>query len=943
MKQDLERDTTFARKFVIAEGEADAFFAQAAAAKRESALPPDPTNAWMSALEKAGLDDIIFARNRAPAVEAWLSQEKSPPPRIQPKTKADQGKHVEDAQRIQAIRWKNFRPYPTDKSFEFGTVNLIAGVNGAGKTSLLEAIEAFYCGGTLRNGEEASSDVEARLGNTGKFLKLRHDLEACKARDMRWFGAYWRRKHELAANFNRYIFFNSDSAFKLEHDDGGQFVSSALANVALGPDATDLWGRIREFRKEFMVERERLKKRKQENDSHIGRLTEQTKQFKRAPLHSEAQLKALQSTLKDFGWKSSPRTLDEFEKQTCSQVLDIGSRFSAYKNLPTTVTLGKLDDFRVRAEAQLNLARRLRKSRADTQKVLDDLSKERANQSERKKERERLLEYFEAGWIAATRAERQHARVATHLDELLAEGQVSEHLDLLSEENGQTALSAISARLRKELAAFQADLTRARAASRRAERLSRSLRDLADEIRDLGRAFLQNAPDTVKCPLCGHVHRDGDLERLLHDETQHSQSLSPEAGKPLSTIKQLERAIADLDSQLDAISALKRFFKQSSAKDWEDQLITLAIVKTEVQRVSAALKNANTELSVARATLKALDRRGYSHDEFEELWKAAFGKKPTEDPEDDSSALQRLLKEVNAALRKLDESIAKQKTTIDDIDKAIRDDLSSSKGSRSLDALIEQRERDVETLRAFTKELGNSAKIFEAPIKLTVGEFLRILVAARDVSQQLLSSIATERSRQTALSGLEREQQAHEQAGSEISRRLQRADAAVGALGEILRKYDLESEVGRFIEANRTEISEILRAIHAPREFRGIAPLELSETGVQIRLQREGPSNSSVELSQISTGQRTALALAIFFTLNARVRLAPPIIMMDDPVAHVDDLNMLALLDYLRETAISGRRQIFFATANDKLAGIFEQKFTPLGSDFKNLPIVRTA
>ena len=48
--------------------------------------------------------------------------------------------------------------------------------------------------------------------------------------------------------------------------------------------------------------------------------------------------------------------------------------------------------------------------------------------------------------------------------------------------------------------------------------------------------------------------------------------------------------------------------------------------------------------------------------------------------------------------------------------------------------------------------------------------------------------------------------------------------------------------------------------------------------------------------------------------------------LIDDPIAHVDDLNALSFLDYLREIAIDGKRQIFFTTANEKIASLFEKQ-----------------
>ncbi|OFV93786.1 MAG: hypothetical protein A3G76_03765 [Acidobacteria bacterium RIFCSPLOWO2_12_FULL_65_11] len=63
--------------------------------------------------------------------------------------------------------------------------------------------------------------------------------------------------------------------------------------------------------------------------------------------------------------------------------------------------------------------------------------------------------------------------------------------------------------------------------------------------------------------------------------------------------------------------------------------------------------------------------------------------------------------------------------------------------------------------------------------------------------------------------------------------------------------------------------------------------------------------------------------------------------MFDDPVAHVDDINTLSLLDHLRDIALSGQRQIFFATADSKLAGLFGRKFRFLGDRFKQIELAR--
>ncbi len=81
------------------------------------------------------------------------------------------------------------------------------------------------------------------------------------------------------------------------------------------------------------------------------------------------------------------------------------------------------------------------------------------------------------------------------------------------------------------------------------------------------------------------------------------------------------------------------------------------------------------------------------------------------------------------------------------------------------------------------------------------------------------------------------------------------------------------------------------------------------------------------DLTEISTGQKSAFILSLFLSLNSNLHDGPPLIMFDDPIAYVDDINTLSFLDFLRDTVIAKDRQIFFATANSKLANLFQQKF----------------
>jgi ABC-type lipoprotein export system ATPase subunit len=136
------------------------------------------------------------------------------------------------------------------------------------------------------------------------------------------------------------------------------------------------------------------------------------------------------------------------------------------------------------------------------------------------------------------------------------------------------------------------------------------------------------------------------------------------------------------------------------------------------------------------------------------------------------------------------------------------------------------------------------------------------------------------------------------------------------------------------LRENRNDIEMIFSRIHSPAEFRGLGS---GWTTVVRRI-----DGAEAKMSEISSGQRAAFALSIFLAQNAQLRMAPPIILMDDPIAHVDDLNSLSFFDYLRDVALAGMRQILFATASEKLAALFQRKFDFLGpKEFRRIDLIR--
>ena len=162
-----------------------------------------------------------------------------------------------------------------------------------------------------------------------------------------------------------------------------------------------------------------------------------------------------------------------------------------------------------------------------------------------------------------------------------------------------------------------------------------------------------------------------------------------------------------------------------------------------------------------------------------------------------------------------------------------------------------------------------------------------------------------------------------------------KATNAFNVLDDILKNHSKKDFFQKFLVENKKEIFDIFKKIHSPREFEDIV---LDDDA--INLKRKG-EQTPIPLTQISSGQRSALALSLFLSLNNKAENGPKVILFDDPITNIDDLNILSFIDYIRFLVIEKRRQIFFATANTKLKNLLQKKFEFLQEDMYSIEFNR--
>ncbi|MCO8256758.1 AAA family ATPase [Haladaptatus sp. AB618] len=144
-----------------------------------------------------------------------------------------------------------------------------------------------------------------------------------------------------------------------------------------------------------------------------------------------------------------------------------------------------------------------------------------------------------------------------------------------------------------------------------------------------------------------------------------------------------------------------------------------------------------------------------------------------------------------------------------------------------------------------------------------------------------------------------------------------------------------EEKLKNLVADHMTVISTLFKVFQRPYEFE-----QVQYKGDRVVVKRRGEEGSTT-ISAMSSGQRAALALAIFVTNNIAHERAPALMMLDEPFAHLDDINTVSFFNLLIELARTGKRQILFATANADIADLLQRKVGE-SEDFDrvNIPVV---
>ncbi|HJZ11188.1 MAG TPA: hypothetical protein VJ521_03505, partial [Acidobacteriota bacterium] len=453
---------------------------------------------------------------------------------------------------------------------------------------------------------------------------------------------------------------------------------------------------------------------------------------------------------------------------------------------------------------------------------------------------------------------------------------------------------------------------------------------LLTELKERGLAFLKQNKDIDSCPLCGTPMSPEVLKGRIN-----AIAVEPNSADVALTFREIEDLKARLSQSgavMTQLDLLREFFQfEKTSTEWEMAKIKDLIAAVTKFRSSYAELQASA--SAAHKQLSKLRGRGYEEEEYKRiraLAKEAFPKLTDYTPERIVATRRTLetdAEQAHARIAELDKKITKERASID---RLLAKYLSNTYSPETISTL------------ASRADILNEAKAHEKTITryLEIRPSISLRTIAKDVtsvSKTANEILANSRSRKARNVEETKAAERLERINKELSiyvEREARCKRAIELFTDLVEKDNEEKALAEFINANSANINLIFGRLHAPRDFTEV----VIEEG-EISLRRADAKSATIH--EMSSGQRAALALSIFFALNAKLSAAPPVLLIDDPVAHVDDLNTLSFLDYLGDLAIGGKRQIFFATANDRLATLFEQKFDFLSNEFAKFSLDR--
>jgi exonuclease SbcC len=985
----IENDADYARKFVMTARDALQWLDKAwlKNLSEEENVYIDPMQEWHNELVNAGLTGCLtetFAQGHVQNFldgQALLASDNIVPPR---RTRQDVN-YDEVIKQIRTVALNGFRAHCFDGSEPLhpSQVNLLHGPNGSGKTSVMEAIELAFTNEINRCSEFgddiADSPMSLKVSCTTESSNTVHfqpgkSTSFYKRLAQKWYGVpAGRQSSELNSFYHRYNFFDSEAAYRFALNESGQGEKSKfdysdnLSRLVFGDDVIETQKKWMRYLQEFDARSEDLTKQHQKAFTQLEALQQELSENRKC---DDVQFDELDRQLNAVSLKSSRKQRDTNEstsdylsrlsflfhsievqrQQIVDSRLNVNILSLKYidaqqtqlqesmnellhkkRTLETAVTKWEAEKIAIDQQLHQNEPLHISSNHAyhnikgiheqwqKIKKIIEkpDQVKLRKNLDIREEEIRKKVE-----WIDQLNAKH-------HLLDRITE----KDLSILSTEDHSALLIKYKEK-DTALSIFKQHLATT-------EQLAGIIEATLSRIHTAGEEYLISHENSTSCPLCA---QDYGTHQALIDALKQARSITGDNGEQLvvlhEQIRLLENEIKEVRQELSLheknsrhVELIDKAYEELSISHFYRKNnfdIPLNEKLNEFRMVAASRVELINELSQVQGQIRLFDESGMSrqfihqgeHFHQENALYKEFQAK------DHRNSFEEFLMEKEAILLTELSQFKETKETLE-------------KQRNSLTELIKQQSLDsVEgSIKDLEQKLQHISKILES-VKLLLDDFdlgsednLLAWSGQLQKVQVYTELLIKNQERLKVETRLKADVDAREKTLLTIENHLKRCTEAFRALGKLkpLREY-----TEGFIVRNISQIERFFNLLHTPREF---DQLELGEDGLTLRRKWD---EKPVKAYQMSSGQRASLALSVMFAIHLAAPNAPRVLMMDEPVANMDDLHLMNLLDLLRDLSLSGR-QIFFTTANPDVANLFRRKFSFYRERFTHFEFMRSS
>lgn len=935
-KKEIENDEKYTRKSVLTEEEFEGWVSSINRINEisEDEISNDLYSTWVNYLRERELY-FIFNSEKYPnykqPVEDYINGLSS-----EDFEDVDSANEVDfSLNKIIKLELNRFRKYPLKRSFDFGLVNLIHGLNAVGKTSMYDAIELNITGNLFDktdNSDYSKYDVNL-IDNSNNILKYPLSSSIYKKRDIEWYKSGVNRGNILNRNFNKFNYYNCDFAFLLKQDDinNKNNVEDLITDIALGREVNKLEERIKSFlvrfvtsNNSFLNEITELNKKLNEKNETINELVKKQK-------NPQEYYKALTDSLENCFWKSKISNSDDF-------IAILDNEINSVQNILTNIQSKNIEFEKLSIENIKKELNDLNLLKFSVSSIKEDILKyqqqikSNLNVIEKQKSILPIIEelsiYFKHDQISLLIGLEENIKSKNiELDKLndikqFADSIFMDEIILKESDKLKTIeqLENESAEL-EELINNKKNDTEIKI--KQFENGIEELTIIVSNIKSDGKTYLKLNPEAEDCPLCETHFTIEELKKAIY-KTQDAFANSIVLISLKEELKNINIESEEIKKRIETISKLKKLSSAIFNLNIQDK--TFYDIQKSCNENLKKLTKLNDFLIQLNTIKSQLNIARLSEDLYLRLMKQVneyFSQEISTNLELDEKK-QILLESQN-------------KLSADIIQLAKDLELKESKLTNSFSSEILNEEQLVKKINIL-QELENNYKQLEIYFNfsenssfLSILENINGLVSVFDTYKKAINE-AKEQNQvlnlvQKEIDGILLEIEI-------LNPKQIRCNYAKDELEKLIQNHNKNQFLNSYIIKNKLEIVSIFKLIHTPLEFKDI---DFTDSKISLTVN----DDSKRSLNEISSGQRSALALSIFLSLNKKLTNGPNILMFDDPVIFVDDMNVLSFFDYLRELVINSKRQIFFATANDDLAFLFRKKFEFLDNEFKVFKLSR--